>query len=94
MDQEKRKRLAEAAADYMVEVGTSRTWSRNYHFSFEEIGAMIGVDLANDRDMIGLIVEAAYGKHTEMVCELLTDSDFDFMFYLAYCPNADDDPGM
>ena len=91
MDQEKRKKLAEAAADYMVEVGTARTMSGNYHFSFSEIGALIGVDLTNDPDMIGLIVNVAYSKHTEVVCELLTDTDFDFMFYLAYCPNADDD---
>lgn len=75
--------LAYSIADYMVDVGTEKTMSGNYHFEFEEINSKFGTNFPEDVDLLNAVVDAAYDR--EEVSELLTDEDFDFMFYLDYC---------
>lgn len=86
--------LAEKIADFMVKKGTEHTMSGNWHFDFDEINEMFGADLPADDDLLTAIEDAVWDKHYDKVAELYIVDDFDFMFYLACCPNADEEENV
>ena len=80
---------AAEAAEYMVNEGRKQTTSGNYHFEFDEI-----------EDMFGAVVDEEFKKRVSeyvsetsgyCVAELDMSEDFDFVFYTAYCPNAEEE---
>lgn len=83
--------LPEKIADFMVEKGTEHTISGNWHFEFDEINKMFGANLPEDGGLLTAIEDAVWDKHYDKVAELHIGDDFDFMFYLAYCPNTEED---
>ena len=82
---------AQTIADYMMNIGTGRTRSGNYHFEFSEINESFGIDLPSDSDMLDKIVSSL---DSEIVSDVDTTEDFDLMFYLKYCPYAESDEEM
>ena len=81
-----RKNYAQTIAEYMTDEGCEFTHSGNWHFDFSEINKAFGVSLPSDKEMLDAIVDAFDRK---VVSDVDTTEDFDLMFYMAYCPNAD-----
>lgn len=83
---------AKEIADYMVKVGTEQTTSGNMIFSFKEINDKFHVRLQKQIMLLDAIETALFLYHGEKIAELhcWEDNCFDFMFWLAYCPNAED----
>ena len=79
---------AQTIAGYMIDEGTERTESGNYHFSFAEINERFGTSLPGDKKMLDKIVSSL---DSEIVADVNTTEDFDLMFYPDYCPYAEDD---
>ena len=83
-----RDHYAQTIAEYLIDVGTDNTRSGNYHFSFNEINERYGTSLPCDKEMLDKIVSAL---DSEIVAEVDATEDIDIMFYLGYCPYAEDD---
>ena len=81
--------IAHEIADFMVEEGTQNTESGNYHFSFDEISERFSVSLPADEELLQDIEDAVWENHVNEVAELDIEDDFDFMFWLYFCKNAD-----
>lgn len=79
-----KKKLAKEIADYITELGTSKTTSGNYHIFFKEINRLFRVSLPEDDELLKEICDAF---DMDIVADYYTDEDFDMNFYLAYCPN-------
>lgn len=79
---------AQTIAEHLIDEGTDKTHSGNYHFSFTDINERFGTALPSDGEMLMKIVSAL---DTEIVSDVDTTEDFDLMFYLDYCPYAEDD---
>lgn len=77
---------AQTIAEYMIDEGTELTSSGNYHFSFDEINERFGTNLPSDKAMLDKILNEF---SPDIVADIDTTEDFDLMFYMAYCPNAD-----
>ncbi len=80
------KKVSEAV-EYMISIGTEKTLSGNYHFDFDEIEQKFRVKV-DDYFKSKVVVEA---MHTGKLLDIDIEEDFDFMFGLAYCPNAEED---
>ena len=84
-----REYYAETIADYIYQTGTEETTTGNWHFPFSEINEKFAVNLIEDKKLL------------KMICDKLDDypvadlecgnSEFDVMFYTAYCPYVDED---
>lgn len=85
--------LAKEIAEYMVTTGCEKTMSGNYHFEFNDINDKFGTSLPNDDSLMKCIEDAIYGNRdlADKILDLDTTWDFDFMFGLAYCPNAEEE---
>ena len=81
-----RENYAQTIAEYMTDEGCEFTHSGNWHFDFSEINKAFGVSLPSDKEMLDAIVDAF---DRNVVSDVDTTEDFDLMFYMAYCPNAD-----
>lgn len=81
-----REGYAQTIAEYMTDTGCKLTHSGNWHFDFSEINKAFGVSLPSDKEMLDAIVDA-FDKN--IVSDIDTTEDFDLIFNLAYCPNAD-----
>ena len=79
---------AQTIAEHLIDESTDNTHSGNYHFSFQEINERFGTSLPSDKELLEKIVSSL---DYEMVADVDTTEDFDLMFYLAYCPNAEDE---
>lgn len=79
---------AQTIAEYMTDEGSESTSSGNYHFPFVEINERFGTELPSDKEMLDKIVSSF---DPSIVADADITEDFDLMFYLAYCPNADED---
>lgn len=79
---------AQTIAEYLIDEGTDNTHSGNYHFEFSEINERFGTSLPSDTEMLDKIVSAL---DSEIVSDVDTTEDFDLMFYLDFCPYADED---
>ena len=79
---------AQTIADYLTDTGTEKTESGNRHFSFDEINKRFAVSLPEDRELLESIVAHL---DPEIVSDVDTTEDFDLMFYLQYCPYAEDE---
>lgn len=77
------------AAEYMVNEGRKQTTSGNYHFEFDEIEDMFGAVV--DEEFKKRVGEYVSGTAGYCVAELDMSEDFDFVFYTAYCPNAEEE---
>lgn len=78
---------AQTIAEYLIDEGTDKTHSGNYHFSFAEVNERFGTSLPSDREMLEKIVSSL---DSEIVADVDTSEDFDLTFYLDYCPYAED----
>ncbi|WP_417111535.1 hypothetical protein [Hominenteromicrobium sp.] len=78
---------AQTIAEYLIDEGTDKTHSGNYHFSFTEVNERFGTSLPSDREMLEKIVSSL---DSEIVADVDTSEDFDLTFYLDYCPYAED----
>lgn len=79
---------AQTIAEFLVDEGTDKTHSGNYHFSFAEINERFGTSLPSDQEMLDKIVSSL---DSEIVADVDTTEDFDLMYYLDYCPYAEND---
>lgn len=77
----------EAIANFLIAEGTRKTLSGNYHISFDEVNERFGTSLPDDEDLLESIV--MFCIDSEAIAEMDTTEDFDLMFYLDYCPNAE-----
>ena len=77
----------EAIANFLIAEGTSKTLSGNYHISFDEVNERFGTSLPDDEELLEAIV--MFCIDSETIAEMDTTEDFDLMFYLDYCPNAE-----
>ena len=85
---------AEVVAGHLVREGTWETSNGSYNVSFAEIKENFGLDLKSDKNLAYKIEDAIFDIYGDLVAELdVYDDTFDFMFFLAYCPNADEDEG-
>ena len=80
---------AAEAAEFMVNEGRKQTTSGNYHFEFDEIEDMVGAVV--DEKFKKRVYEYVFGTAGYCVAELDMSEDFDFVFYTAYCPNAEEE---
>lgn len=80
--------IARALVDYMTLYGISHTISGNYHFDFEEINEIFATNLPEDKELMELILDTV---DRNIVSDLDVTEDFDFMFYLGFCPYAQED---
>ena len=80
--------IARTLADYMTLYGISHTMSGNYHFDFEEINEIFATNLPEDKELMDLILDTV---DRNIVSDLDVTEDFDFMFYLGFCPYAQED---
>lgn len=87
MDMTKRAR---GIADFMVDYGTQHTTTGNMHFDYEEINKMFGVNLPEDDRMLSEIENEVWLHHAEKIAELELSEDFDFLFWLDFCPMAEE----
>ena len=95
---EKLLKKAKEIADYMVKVGTEETISGNYLFRFKEINEKFHVRLQKQIMLLDAIETAVFLYHGEKVAYFncwgnFPNADyncFDFIFYLNYCPNAEE----
>lgn len=78
---------AQTIAEYLIDEGTDKTHSGNYHFSFAEVNERFGTSLPGDKEMLEKIVSAL---DSEIVADVDATEDFDLTFYLDYCPYAED----
>lgn len=78
---------AQTIAEFLVDEGTDKTHSGNYHFPFAEINERFGTSLPGDKEMMDKIVSAL---DSEIVADVDTTEDFDLMFYLDFCPYAEE----
>lgn len=86
------EKYAEVIADTIVREGTEGTSSGNWLTSFEEIKDEFGVDLVSDKEMVDHIENALYSIYGDVICEMdIHDNEFDIMYFLNYCPNAEED---
>ena len=74
---------AQTIAEYLIDEGTDKTHSGNYHFSFAEVNERFGTSLPGDKEMLEKIVSAL---DSEIVADVDATEDFDLTFYLDYCP--------
>lgn len=79
---------AQTIAEYMTDEGSESTSSGNYHFPFGEINERFGTELPSDKEMLDKIVSSF---DPDIVADIDITEDFDLMFCLAYCPNAEED---
>ena len=77
----------EAIANYLIAEGTRRTLSGNYHISFDEVNKRFDTSLPDDEELLETIV--MFCIDSEAIAEMDTMEDFDLVFYLDYCPNAE-----
>ena len=80
--------IARSLADYMTLYGISHTISGNYHFEFNEINEIFATNLPEDKELMELILDTV---DRNIVSDLDVTEDFDFMFYLDFCPYAQED---
>lgn len=78
---------AQTIAEFLLDEGADKTHSGNYHFSFAEINERFGTSLPVDKEMMDKIVSAL---DSEIVANVDTTDDFDLMFYLDFCPYAEE----
>ena len=78
---------AQTIAEYLIDEGTDKTHSGNYHFSFAEVNERFGTSLPGDKEMLDKIVSSL---DSEIVADVDATEDFDLTFYLDYCPYAED----
>lgn len=79
---------AQTIAEYLIDKGTDKKHSGNYHFSFGEINERFGISLPGDTEMLGKIVS---NLDSDIVADVDTTEDFNLAFYLDYCPYAHED---
>lgn len=79
---------AQTIAEYLIDEGTARTFSGNYHFDYTEINERFGVALPVDDELLNMIVDHL---DTDIVSDVITGKDIDIMFYTQYCPNTEDE---
>ena len=85
-----REYYAESIAEYIYETGTEQTTSGNWIIPFSEIGEKFAVDLCSDSEMLNMICNQL--DRVYPVADMNTDNqEFDIVYYLAYCPNAEDE---
>lgn len=77
----------EAIANFLIAEWTSKTLSGNYHISFDEVNERFGTSLPDDEELLEAIV--MFCIDSGAIAEMDTTEDFDLMFYLDYCPNAE-----
>ena len=77
----------EEVANFLIAEGTSKTLSGNYHISFDEVNERFGTSLPDDEELLEAIV--MFCIDSGAIAEMDTTEDFDLMFYLDYCPNAE-----
>lgn len=77
--------VARVIAGFMVGDGCARTMSGNYHYDFEEINNLFGVNLPENKVLLDEIESAVWEYFKEEVCELTIEEDFDFLFWLNAC---------
>lgn len=77
----------EAIANFLIAEGTNKTLSGNYHISFDEVNERFGTSLPDDEELLEAIVMFCIDSGT--IAEMDTTEDFDLVFYLDYCPNAE-----
>ena len=87
MTDDERCKLARSIADYMTAEGTKMTRSGSYIFYFDEINQLFGTSLPDDANMVEQITDAL---DTDIVADADTTEGFDLVFYLDYCPNAEE----
>lgn len=81
--------FAQTIADHLIEMGTEKTQSGNYHFEFSDINQRFGVNLPDDKELLGKLIERlTSGENSLVVSDLNTDTDIDLNFYTLYCPNV------
>ena len=78
---------AQTIAEYLIDEGTDKTHSGNYHFSFAEVNERFGTSLPGDKEMLDKIVSSL---DSEIVADVDATEDFDLTFYLDYCPYTED----
>lgn len=78
---------SQTIAEYMIDEGTERTESGNYHFSFAEINERFVTSLPGDEEMLEKIVSSL---DSGIVADVDTAEGFDLTFYSDYCPYAED----
>lgn len=84
-----KEKYAATIADYLIEEGTERTRSGNYHFEFSEINKRFGTNLPEDKEMLDKLIEQlTSGENSLVVSDLNIDTDIDLNFYTLYCPNV------
>ena len=85
-----REKYAEIIADTIVEEGTTKTTSGNWHVHFCEIEDKFAVDLDEDEDMLELIKSVLYDNYGDAIAEMdIYNSQFDIMYFLFWCPGAE-----
>ena len=63
----------------------------NSFLFFEEIQEKHNVDLSEDKEMLDAIVNELRNSYAEKIAELnILDDAFDIVYYLDFCPNADE----
>lgn len=85
-----REKYAEIIADAIVEEGTTNTSTGNWHIDFCEIKDKFAVDLDEDEDLLELVKSALYDNYGDAIAEMdIYDSQFDIMYFLFWCPDAE-----
>lgn len=79
---------AQTIAEYLIDYGTAKTYSGNYHFDYTEINERFGVSLPVDDELLDMIVNHL---DTDIVSNVIIGGDIDLMFYTKYCPNVEDE---
>lgn len=64
---------AQTIAEYLIDEGTDKTHSGNYHFSFAEVNERFGTSLPGDKEMLEKIVSAL---DSEIVADVDATEDF------------------
>ena len=84
----KTRELAKKIAAWLTNIGTQKTISGNYHFEFEEVNEQFGTNLPQDKSLLNAIEDSF---DYNIVADVCLDEDFDLLFWLAYCPNHEED---
>ena len=79
---------AQLVAGYITGVCTANTISGNYHIIFEEINDTFGLNLPEDKEMLGSILDAMNG---DIVSDVEAVNDFDVMLFTSFCPFYEED---
>lgn len=89
------KKMIQDIADLLINVGTRKTTSGNYHVDFKDIASAMEIDKQEIIDAREDIMTEIDSRE-EIISETWLDFDengvpdgFDMMFGLDYCPNAE-----